>query len=53
MEWAGAAQDTFKLLLAAWTNLGGDNPSGAVKTKWKKGAKIKMVLKLRHLKMQK
>lgn len=31
MEWAGADQDTFILLLAAWTNLGGDNPSGAVK----------------------
>lgn len=31
MEWAGGDQDTFRLLLAAWTNLGGDNPSGAEK----------------------
>lgn len=50
MEWAGASQDTFKLLLAAYTNLGGDNPLGAVKTKWR-GGEIKMVLKLRHIKV--
>lgn len=48
MEWAGASQDTFKLLLAAYTNLGGNNPLGAVKTKWR-GEEIKMVLKLRHI----
>lgn len=47
LEWAGADQDTFKLLLAAWANFGGDNPSGAVKTNWNGGGgcKIKMALK--------
>lgn len=37
MEWAGADQDTLRLALVAWANLGGDNPSGAMKTEREDG----------------
>ena len=37
MGWVGGDQDTFRLLLAAWINLGGESPSGAMKREGQKG----------------